>query len=119
MTTVFIYKGIVGIQSDPTENDFISKPGGGSLGCICDGSTVKISKDALDALKTIPRGRDGLGEIEIYKTGDKVIFGWLGGYLKAFDPKEIETSRDYNPSVLTHTDDVEIPKAFMEFVDTM
>lgn len=118
MTKVFIYKGIMGIQSNENSDALIAKPGNGNLGCVCDASKVQISKEALDALKSIPRGHDGLGEIDIFQSGDKVIFGWLGGYLKAFKPENIETSIDYNPSLLKHSDDVEIPKEFIEFVDS-
>ena len=118
MTKVFIYKGVVGIQSEETSDALLAKPGNGNLGCVCDASKVKISKDALDALKAIPKGNDGLGEIEVFKANDgMVIFGWLGGYLKAFRPDKIETSRDYNPNLLKHTDDVKIPKEFIDFVD--
>lgn len=117
MTKVFIYKGIVGIQSEETSDAIITKPGGGSLGCVCDADKVKISKEALEALKKIPQGNDGLGEIDVFKSGDKTIFGWLGGYIKAFNPNNIETSRDYDPNLLKSSEDVEIPKEFMEFVD--
>jgi hypothetical protein len=118
MTKVFIYKGIVGIQSEETSDALIAKPVGGNLGCVCDASKVKISKEALDALKTIPKGHDGLGEIDVFKSGDMIVFSWLGGYLKAFKPNEIETSRDYNPNLLTHSEDVDIPKEFIDFVDS-
>lgn len=120
MTKVFIYKGVVGIQSEETSDALIAKPGNGNLGCVCDASKVKISKEALEALKTIPKGNDGLGEIDVFKDNSgRVIFGWLGGYLKAFKPENAETSRDYNPSLLMHSDNVEIPKEFIEFVDSM
>ena len=118
-TTVFQHKGMIGILSSPDAEGFIAKPGNGNLGCVVDASQVEISKDALDLLKTIPRGHDGLGEIESFKAGDKNVFGWLGGYMKAFRPADIETSRDYNPSILTATEGVEVPKEFKDFVDSL
>jgi hypothetical protein len=79
MTKVFIYKGVIGIQSEETSEALLVKPDVGTLGCICDASKVKISKEALDVLKTIPKGHDGLGEIDTYQSGDKILFMWLGG----------------------------------------
>jgi len=120
MTTVFIYKGIIGISSQETCESLIAKPGNGNLGCVCDASKMKISKEALEALKTIPKGKDSIGDIDIFQTNDKkVIFSWFGGYLKAFKPNKIETSRDYNPDLLTHSDDVEIPQKFIDYVNKL
>lgn len=117
-TIVFSYKGVVGIKSHDKSNALIAKPGGGNLGCVCDASKIKISKEALELLKTISRGHDGLGDIDVFKAGDKVIFGWLGGYLKAFKPNQIEASRDYNPKLLSASEEVEIPEEFKKFVDS-
>jgi hypothetical protein len=118
MTTIFTHKGVIGIQSDPDSDALIAKPENGSLGCVCHATKIKISKEALDLLKTIPRGHDSLGEINVFKDSEgNVIFGWFGGYLKAFVPSDIETSRDYDPSLLTHSDGVETPKSFIEFID--
>lgn len=118
MTKVFIYKGVIGIQSSEDSEALITKPGNGNLGCICDASKVQISHDALDALRKIRKGKDGLGEIEVFYGTDTVIFGWLGGYLKAFKPEEIETSRDYDPSLLTSVDGVETPQEFKDFINS-
>jgi hypothetical protein len=117
-TTIFTYKGIVGILSSPDAEGMIAKPGNGNIGCVVDGSMIEISPDALEVLKQIPRGHDGLGDIDCFGSNDgKVVFGWLGGYMKAFSPNEIETSRDYNPGLLTATENVETPKTFIEWVD--
>ncbi len=45
-----------------------------------------ISKEALDALKTIPKGYDGLGEIDVFQSGDKIVFIFI-----AFSYFEITT----------------------------
>lgn len=118
-TTVFEYKGYIGIKSHPKADGMIAPAGGGNIGCVCDASKVQISKEALELLKKIPRGRDGLGEIDVFGSGDKKIFGWMGGFLRVFKPSEIETSRDYDPSILTHTDGVEVPKDFKTFIDNL
>lgn len=118
-TTVFTHKGFIGIQSSPDAEGFLAKPGNGNLGCVLDASKVLISPEALELLKKIPKGHDGLGEIDVFPSGDKVIFGWLGGYMKAFLPEEIETSREYDPSLLKATEGVETPKEFIEMVDSL
>jgi len=118
-TTVFTHKGMIGILSSENAEGLIAKPAGGNLGCICDASMVEIQKEALDLLNNIPKGRDGLGEIDVFQAGDKVIFGWLGGYMKAFKPNEIKTSRDYKPNLLKATDGVVTPKEFIEYVDSI
>lgn len=94
-TKIFAYKGVVGIQSGPDAEQIMAKPGGGNLGCVFNAEGVDISPEALGLLNNIPRGRDSLGEIDVFQAGDKVIVGWLGGYLKAFNPKNVETSREF------------------------
>ncbi len=118
-TKVFAYKGMIGIECDPESDALIAKPGNGNIGCVCDASKIDISEDALKLLRQIKRGRHSLGEIDVYKTNDLVIFGWLGGYLKAFKPHNVETSREYDPSVLKHTENVEIPQQFIDWVDKL
>lgn len=119
-TSIFAYKGIIGILSSPEAEGLIAKPGNGNLGCVLDASKIDISIEALELLKTIRRGRGGLGEIDIFKAGDtKVIFGWLGGYMKLFKPSEIETSRDYDPSLLVSSEDVIIPEDFKKVVESI
>ena len=117
-TKIFAYKGIVGIESNPDAEGLLAKPGGGNIGCVLNAASAEISQEALDVLKSIPRGRDGLGDIDVFKADDgRVIIGWLGGYKKVVT-KDSETSRDYNPSLLQATENVEVPEDFKEFVDT-
>lgn len=119
-TKVFAHKGIIGISSDENADGVIAKFGNGNIGCVCDASQVEISKEAFDLLLTIPRGRDSLGDIDVFKANDgMVIFAWLGGYLKVLDPKKIQASREYNPKLLNITDGVITTKDFISFVDNM
>lgn len=118
-TTVFFYKGYVGILSDPTSDAVITHPGDESFGVVCDASKVKFSAEAVEALKKVPASGDSIGEIDIFGAGDQVIFGWLGGYMKAFKPEHVDGSRDYNPSLIKASADVETPQDFKDFVDAL
>ena len=117
-TRVFAYKGVIGIQSDPKSDALIAKPENGGIGCVADASKVKFSKDAVDLLKTIKKGSDDLGDVDVFKANDgTVVFGWMGNYLRVVVPKESEGSREYDPSLLAPTDGVEPTDEFKEFVD--
>lgn len=59
-----------------------------------------VSAEALVLLKGLPRGRDSLGDIDWFRTGEKAAFGWIGGPYAIKDPKDCETSRQYE--VLAH-----------------
>lgn len=116
---IFEYKGYVGIDSDPNSEGLVAKPGGGSLGVVMDASKADISPKALELIKKVRKGRDGLGEIDVFGTTEKPILGWLGGYKKAFKPEEIESSRDFNPNLLKSVEGVEAPDGFKKFIDTL
>lgn len=119
-TTIFKYKEYIGIMSDPNAEGFLAKPENGSFGCVLDASKIDISKEALKTLIEIPRGRDGLGDIDCFKADDgTIVFGWIGGYYKAFKPNDVVTSRDYNPKLLTSTENVDIPEDFKSFIDSL
>lgn len=118
MVNVFCYKGIVGIQANPESPALIAKPEGGSFGCVCDASQVNFSQEAIDALKTIKNGHDDLGDVDVFKAGDdKVIFGWMGGYMRVVKPEDSEGSRDCDFGLLKASENVEIPQSFIDFVD--
>ena len=117
-TTIFAYKGIIGIQSSPDAEGLIAKPGNGNLGCVIDAASVEIQKEALDLLLKIRKGHDDLGDFDVFQADDKkIIISWLGGYLKVFIPNKTETSRDYNPKLLVATDGVVAPKEFIDYID--
>lgn len=116
-TQVFTHKGVIGIMSSEDAEGLIAKPVNGNLGCVCDASMVEIQKEALDLLKNIPKGAGGLGVIEVYGADGIVLFGWLGGYMQAFKLIDIETSRDYDPSLLTATEGVVPTQDFIDYVE--
>ena len=118
-TKIFCYNGIIGILSGPDSEGLVAKPEGGNLGCVLESTGVDISHDALELLKKVRRGHDDLGEVDIFSAGEKVIVGWLGGYMKAFRPEDIEGSSSYNASLLKATEGVETPQEFKDFVDSL
>ncbi len=114
MAKVFYYKGYIGIQCKPDSEALIAV----NMGCVCDASKMQISARAIQALKTIRKNHGSFGTIEIFKSNDnKVIFGWLGGYYLKFRATDAQGSRDFNPDLLIATENVEIPKEFIEIVD--
>ena len=119
--TIFAYKGFVGIMSDLDSDGMIAKPGNGNLGCVCDASKVKISQDAIELLKTVPKGIDDIGDIDVFKADDnRIIISWFGGYLKVIDPKSSVAARNTNIYLLTPaTDEVEVPENFKQFIDSL
>jgi hypothetical protein len=119
-TKVFAHKGFIGILSNPKADGLVASPITGSFGCVISDATqnVEISKEALEALKSIPKGHDSLGEIDIFgDASGKVIFGWMGGFMGAYKVCDVEISREYNPSLLTATEGVEAPQDFIDFVE--
>jgi hypothetical protein len=102
------YKGYIVIETvNPTEKHKDFLPAGGSnLGCIlshCSKDNLGISKEGFELLGKVRRGRDDLGEIDIFGAqGANVIFGWLGGAYKIANPKDSECtgSNSYDASLL-------------------
>ena len=117
MINVFYYKGIIGIDCDPNSEGIIAKPGNGNLGVVCKADKVRFSKDAVDALKRVKRSHDAIGDVDIFSSNEGPIFSWLGGYRRMIKPDLVEGSRDYDASLITATDDVEIPEDFKAAVD--
>jgi hypothetical protein len=101
------YKGILVIETvnpQKKHSDFIPS-GDGRFGCVlakCDPTTLGISKEAFALLSKVKRGRDSLGDLDIFKANDnQVVFGWIGGVFALQDPKQSTGSREYDPSLLT------------------
>lgn len=119
-TKVFAHKGVIGIQSDVNAEGLLNKPlENGQLGFVIDAKFVDISQDALILLKEIKRSCDDIGDVDIYKSGDKVIFSWLGGPLKGFRPSEVSGSNSYDASVVSAINGVETPEDFMAYVNAL
>lgn len=118
-TAIFAYKGYVGIKSHPSSEGIVAKPGDGNLGVVMESTGVDVSPEALDLLKKVKRSHDDLGEFDVFKAGDKIIVGWLGGYLRAFKPEDIEGSSTYQPSLLNPVEGVTTPQEFIDFIDNL
>jgi hypothetical protein len=119
-TQVFTHKGYIGIMSDVKAEGLINNPSQpGQLGFVVDASFVDIQPEALEILKQIKKGRDSLGDIDVFQAGDKVVFSWLGGQLNLLDPKRVSGSRDYNPSTLKSNSEVKPPQDFIDAVDNI
>lgn len=119
-TSVFTYKGYIGIESDVKAEGLLNSPTQpGQLGFVVDANSVDIQPEALELLKTIKKGSDSLGDVDVFSAGDKIVFSWLGGPLRLIDPKKITGSRDYNPSLLKSNVEVKPTEEFIKAVDSM
>lgn len=119
-TQVFTHKGYIGIMSDVKAEGLLNNPAQpGQLGFVVDANSVDIQPEALELLKTIKKGSDSLGDVDVFSAGDKVVFSWLGGPLSLINPKNATGSRDYNPSILKSNVDVKPTEEFIEAVDSM
>lgn len=105
------------------DNELVSpydKPG--NLGfVVLDVAHVGVSKEAYEALKTLKRGSDGLGDIDIFRADDKHVFASLGGACTVRKVSKIETSRDWRLSDLALEDfqviENEVPEGAKEAID--
>lgn len=121
-TKVFAYKGIIGIQSSDTAEGLINDPTqSGQLGFIVDSNFVDISKEAFSLLKKIKNGNDSIGDIDVFQTADnRITFAWLGGQLRAIDPKKSEFAKNSNIDLLTPLEKgPEPPEEFINFVNSL
>lgn len=120
-TTVFEYKGVVGIKSDVHAEGLLNSPlNKGQLGFVVDAKYVDIQPLALEILRKIRKSGDDIGDVDVYKTeNDQIIFSWLGGPLKVLIHEEVSGSNSYDPSLLTACDTVETPEDFKKFVENM
>jgi hypothetical protein len=118
-TKIFAYKGYVGIQSGPKVQGLIAKPGNGNIGVTVDAASTDVSQEAIDLLKQVKKVSGSFGDIMIFKTnGGPICIAWLGSYLNAFKPADVEGDRDYNPSLLVAaTEPIEIPEEFKAMID--
>lgn len=115
MTRIFSYKGLVGIKGG---SEMLAKPGNGNLGCVVESKFVRCTKEALELLQKVKRGRDAIGDVMIFGEPKKFTVGWLGGPWTMIDPEEAESDRDYNPSLLsTNIEEMEAPEEFKKAVD--
>ena len=118
-TQVFAHNGYIGIKSDVKAEGMLNDPlKPGQLGFVVDAACVDIQPAALELLKQVKRSGDDVGEIDVYKGSNGVIFCWLGGPLKVSNPKEITGSNVTDVSLLTSNDSVVTPQDFIDFIES-
>lgn len=136
MARVFAYKGFIGIDgTNPnhpvsegqTEYErknltdaLINNPlESGQLGFVCHLTKCEITQEAIDLMKQIKPGNDGLGDLDMFGSDDGPILSWLGGPYAMFKASEVETSRDYDTSLLDGLtpSEIELPELFVGAID--
>jgi len=102
-TKLTAYKGVLVVEHQVTEsNDVVVTPYDrpGNLGyVISDLGHVGVSQEAYEFLKSLRKGNDGLGDIDLFRTskgvgGEGYALAILGGACMLLD-KDATTSRDY------------------------
>lgn len=117
-TQVFAHKGMVGIMSDLNADGLLNRPQDtGQLGFVLDAAFVDIQPEALELLKMVKKSSDDIGDVDVWESGGTVIFGWLGGPMKAFKPSQVEGSSSYDISLLKSVNGVKTDPKFIQFVE--
>lgn len=93
------YKGKLVIEHKETKSDHIvTVPNGSNIfGYVIKGiDHVAISKEAHNLLKKIKRGRDCIGDIDIFEIDDGgYAFATIGGMYRIIDVEHAEGSRSF------------------------
>lgn len=120
-TTVFVYKGYVGILSSFDAEGLLNQPkDAGQLGFVVDAASVRFSPEAVEELRKVRKSHDAIGDVDVFRADDgMVVFSWLGGPKKIFRSGDVEGSRTYDPALLTPDPTVEIPEDFKTYVDSL
>lgn len=99
------YKGFLAINyTTDKSNDIVSSPYDkeGRFGyVVSDIGHVGISNEAYELMKSLRKGRDSIGEIDVFllDNGGHAL-ATMGGMYTIIDPKNTETSRQYHlPSI--------------------
>lgn len=119
-TQIFAYKGYVGIKSDLNAEGLVNDPSSSDqIGFVVDASYCEMQQEAVDILKKLKKSSSSFGDIDVFKTGNgKTIISWLGGPMRIIDPNICEGSRNYDPDLLTSSDNVVTPNDFIEYIDS-
>ena len=118
------YKGILVFETlRPEEGqteDFVPA-GDGRIGCVLvDSTKLGVSPEAMELLKQVRRSGDDLGDPDVFKSGNKVVFGWLGGVFAIKHPDHCEGSSTYDANLLERvcqTIENEPPQGAKEAID--
>lgn len=117
-TQIFTHKGIIGIRSGIKAEGLLNDPKKpGQLGFVVNAEFVDIQPEALELLKGVKKSCDAIGDIDVYQSSKCVVIAWLGGPFKAFDPSEVDGSREYDVSLLKPADNVVTDPMFIKMVD--
>ncbi|RLG45585.1 MAG: hypothetical protein DRN81_01325 [Thermoproteota archaeon] len=118
-TKVFAYKGIIGIESSLDAEGLINNPREkGQLGFSLKAESVEFSQGAIDILLKIEKSSDAIGDVDIFMSNnDGVVFSWIGGPRRAIHPGKAEGSNVYDPTLISATDNVDVPEDFKQYVD--
>ncbi len=122
-TKLTAYKGTLVVEHQVTESDDIvvtpyDRPG--NMGYVVkDVSYVGVSQEAYDFLKSLPKGSDSLGEVDMFRTSDgQHCLAILGGACVLIG-KDAETSRDYDVPPLSAFQLIEneVPEGAIHAID--
>jgi len=108
-TRVTAYKGIIVIETkDPSkDNDFV--PAGGSkIGCVLMNAAKRlgISDEALELLKSIPKSRHDIGDVDSFTSNEHGdVFAWLGPASRLVVTTKATGSRTYDMNKIRHEQD--------------
>ena len=118
-TKIFAYNGYIGVMSGENYDGLLLEPSEFNNNCVINSLFVDVSLDALNLLKDVKKTKKKNADIDIFKDGEVILIGWLGGYMTAFKASDVEASIGYNPELLIPVDDIEATEDFKNFIDSL
>ncbi|AUG88448.1 hypothetical protein PQC39_gp084 [Vibrio phage Vp_R1] len=126
---VFSYNGVIGIQAETVVEDgnvvslpscVINKPEEpGQLGLACEAYGVRITEEAKEIIRNLPRESGSFAPLMIWEAGG-VNFSYIGGINAAI--LEPAICRETDVSLLDKFETLkgfEVPASFVEFVENL
>ncbi|WPH64759.1 hypothetical protein [Vibrio phage vB_VpaP_SJSY21] len=126
---VFSYNGVLGIQAEVTveDGDVVSLPScvinnpeqPGQLGLVCEAYGVRITEEAKEIIRNLPREGGSFAPLMIWEAGN-VHFGYSGGINAAIIEPAI--CRETDVSLLDKFETLkgfEVPASFIEFIESL
>ena len=126
-TKIFAYKGVIGAETDLDNGIFLNDPKSeGQLGVVVPVEEIDITPDAVFLLKSAPKEGGSFAPIMLTlhsnaaDTESKASIGLFGFWKHLFRGSDLCIGRTCNTSVLElcNITDIEIPKEFIEVVDS-
>jgi len=115
---VTAYEGNIIIETlKPDEDDHFAPVGGTRFGSVLmdTKNILGMSKEAVELLKTIPRGTDCIGDVSTWKTTNgNCCFSWFGHLNRIVSIKDCVSDRDGIINVEHVTIENEPPKEAIE-----